>query len=72
MLALKALGVSMLALMLSAIIGLKKLSEGGGDSGHHVQYVTSDHRRKRRDLQQEEFDENVIPLPYRGWTAKID
>jgi len=64
-LALKALGVSMMALMLAAIIGLKKLTESGGDDGgHHVQYVTahSEHHRKRREV------DNEIPLPYKGWT----
>lgn len=38
-LALKALGVSMMALMLASIVGLKKLAEGGGDGGHSVHYV---------------------------------
>lgn len=38
-LAMKALGVSMMALMLASIVGLKKLSEGGGDGGHSVHYV---------------------------------
>lgn len=38
-LALKALGVSMMALMLASIVGLKKLTEGGGDGGHSVHYV---------------------------------
>lgn len=38
-LALKALGVSMMALMLAAVAGLKKLTEGGGDGGHQVHYV---------------------------------
>jgi len=30
----------MMALMLSAIVGLKKLTEGGGDGGHQVHYVS--------------------------------
>lgn len=38
-LAMKALGVSMMALMLAGIAGLKKLTEGGGDGGHSVHYV---------------------------------
>lgn len=38
-LALKALGVSLLALMLAGIVALKKLTEGGGDGGHQVHYV---------------------------------
>lgn len=64
-LAMKALGVSMMALMLAAIIGIKKLAEGGGhdDGGHHVQYVTAHdhHHRKRRDVQ------SNLDMPYRGW-----
>jgi hypothetical protein len=59
-LALKALGVSMMALMLASIIGIKKLSEGGGGGEHHVQYVTADHHRKRREVDEE------VPLPYRA------
>ncbi|XP_062540352.1 uncharacterized protein LOC134208384 [Armigeres subalbatus] len=40
MLAMKALGVSMMALLLSGILGLKKLTEGGGDhKGRHNQDV---------------------------------
>lgn len=38
-LAAKALGVSMMALMLAGIVGLKKLADGGGDGGHSVHYV---------------------------------
>lgn len=38
-LALKALGVSLAALLLAGIVGLKKLTEGGGDGGHQVHYV---------------------------------
>lgn len=40
-LAMKALGVSMAALMLAGIVGLKKLTEGGGDGGHQVHYVSA-------------------------------
>jgi Protein of unknown function (DUF1676) len=58
--ALKALGVSMMALMLASIIGIKKLSEGGGGGEHHVQYVSADHHRKRREVDEE------VPLPYRA------
>lgn len=64
-LAMKALGVSTLALLLAAIIGIKKLAESGhDDGGHHVQYVTAhaDHHRKRREI------DEIIPLPYKGWT----
>ncbi|CAO1426529.1 unnamed protein product [Diamesa hyperborea] len=63
-LALKALGVSMMALMLSAIVGLKKLTEGGGDGGHQVHYVSADHHRKRREI------DNEIPIPFRGWVEE--
>lgn len=63
-LALKALGVSMMALMLSAIVGLKKLTEGGGDGGHQVHYVSADHHRKRREI------DNDIPIPFRGWVEE--
>lgn len=63
-LAMKALGVSMMALMLAAIVGIKKLADSGhDDSSHQVHYVTahSEHHRKRRDIDQE------VPLPYRGY-----
>ncbi|XP_055677160.1 uncharacterized protein LOC129786284 [Lutzomyia longipalpis] len=62
-LAMKALGVSMMALMLAAIIGIKKLAESGhDDGGHHVQYVTAhDHHRKRREVRRN------LDMPYRGW-----
>ncbi|XP_059610899.1 uncharacterized protein LOC132257873 [Phlebotomus argentipes] len=63
-LAMKALGVSMMALMLAAIIGIKKLADGSGhdDGGHHVQYVTAhDHHRKRREVRRN------LDMPYRGW-----
>jgi hypothetical protein len=29
----------MMALMLAGMVGLKKLTEGGGDGGHSVHYV---------------------------------
>lgn len=38
-LAMKALGVSLAALLLAGIVALKKLMEGGGDGGHQVHYV---------------------------------
>lgn len=56
----KALGVALLALLLSALVGVKKLSESGHDEGsHHVQYVTAEHHRRKRHNEQ--------PLPYRAW-----
>lgn len=61
-LAAKALGVSMMALLLSAVVGLKKLSEGGHGGGH------SDHHRRRRDLAEEWSKANQFDfLPYRAW-----
>lgn len=59
-LAAKALGVSMMALLLSAIVGLKKLAEGGHGGGH------SDHHRRRRDLSSEAESKGDF-LPYRAW-----
>lgn len=61
----KALGVAMMALMLSAIIGVKKLSEhGGDDGGHHVSYVSiphhGEHHRRRREAGGDAY-------AYRAW-----
>lgn len=63
------LQVSALALMLSTILGIKKLaSSGHEESGHQVIYAGhhDSHHRKRRST----FD-NQIPLPYRGWVEYI-
>lgn len=62
-LAAKALGVSMMALLLSAVVGLKKLTEGGHGGGH------SEHHRRRRDLTDYEESKVVTDdfLPYRAW-----
>lgn len=49
LLAMKALGASLAALMLSSIVGLKKMSEQGHHESH-VQYVTADHHRKKRNI----------------------
>lgn len=64
-LAMKALGVSMMALLLAGIVGIKKLAESGHDDGHHVQYITAheSHHRKRRQVE----NDDDIPLPYKGW-----
>lgn len=66
-LAAKAMGVSVLALLLSAIVGLKKLADGGHGGGGN-----SEHHRRRRDLTnaeskgpQDDF------LPYHAW-FKLD
>lgn len=57
----KALGVAMIALLLSALMGLKKLSDPHEGHGH----------RKRRDIdatmQRPDVDEATAALPYRGW-----
>lgn len=68
LMAMKALGVALLALMLSAIIGLKKLTEKHDDGGEQHVYVQAhggghDHRRRR------EIDE-AVPLPYKAWVPK--
>lgn len=51
LLAMKALTVSAMALMLAAVVGIKKLaSSGHDDGGHHVIHAGGhgyDHRRKR-------------------------
>lgn len=67
LLAMKALMVSALALMLSIIIGLKKLVSSGHDEGGHTVIHAShgggghghDYRRKRE----------AVDLAYRGWNA---
>lgn len=49
-LAMKALGVAMIALTVAGIIGIRALGAGGQDA-HSVQYVTSEgshHKRRRR------------------------
>uniref|UniRef100_A0A1I8N0J0 Uncharacterized protein n=1 Tax=Musca domestica TaxID=7370 RepID=A0A1I8N0J0_MUSDO len=50
-LAMKALGVSMMALMMAALVGVKSLASQGHESSHSVQYVSADghhHKRRRR------------------------
>lgn len=60
-LAAKALGVSMMALLLSAVVGLKKLAEGGHGGGH------SEHHRRRRDVGGRPKVSQDGFLPYRAW-----
>ncbi|XP_034127218.1 LOW QUALITY PROTEIN: uncharacterized protein LOC117583136 [Drosophila guanche] len=64
-LAMKALGVSMVALMMAGMLGLKTAAQQGGESSHSISYVTGEghhHKRRRRrsrsTLQQ--------PLAHRG------
>lgn len=76
MLALKALGVSMMALMLSAILGLKKLSDGGGHGGGHggrqnvyydIEEVHHGHGDEEHERRRRELYETYSPLPYKSW-----
>ncbi|XP_076759071.1 uncharacterized protein LOC143428233 [Xylocopa sonorina] len=66
LLAMKALMVSALALMLSLIVAVKKLTSGhDSGGGHHVVYaqdVGHHHYRKKRSLDELDHD-----LPYRGY-----
>ncbi|XP_076651270.1 uncharacterized protein LOC143358198 [Halictus rubicundus] len=66
LLAMKALMVSAMALMLSMIVAVKKLTSGhDSGGGHHVVYaqdVGHHHYRKKRSLGEENLD-----LPYRGY-----
>lgn len=58
---LQALAVSALALMLSAIVGVKKLASHDDHEDHQVIYAGHHgHHRKRRHIE--------TPLPYQGWT----
>ncbi|XP_026734670.1 uncharacterized protein LOC113498731 [Trichoplusia ni] len=59
LLTMKALAASALALMLAAIVGVKKLTSHEGGEDHQVIYAGHHgHHRRRRE---------VTPLPYRGW-----
>ncbi|EZA55585.1 hypothetical protein X777_03840 [Ooceraea biroi] len=67
LLAMKALMVSAMALMLSLIIAVKKLTSGGDDhGGHHVVYAqdVGHHHRKKRSI---DDDDDSTLLPYRGY-----
>ncbi|XP_039494661.1 uncharacterized protein LOC120453834 [Drosophila santomea] len=62
-LAMKALGVSLVALMMAGMLGLKTAAQHGGESSHSISYVTGEghhHKRRRRSFGQQ-------PLAYRGW-----
>ncbi|EDV48000.1 uncharacterized protein LOC6552954 [Drosophila erecta] len=62
-LAMKALGVSLVALMVAGMLGLKTAAQHGGESSHSISYVTGEghhHKRRRRSSGQQ-------PLAYRGW-----
>ncbi|XP_016938127.3 uncharacterized protein Osi5 [Drosophila suzukii] len=64
-LAMKALGVSLVALMMAGMLGLKTAAQQGGETSHSISYVTGEghghhHKRRRRSTGQQ-------PLAYRGW-----
>ncbi|XP_037876593.1 uncharacterized protein LOC110385178 [Bombyx mori] len=62
LLTMKALAASALALMLSAIVGVKKLTSHDDHDDHQVIYAGHHgHHRRRRE---------ATPLPYRGWDFK--
>ncbi|EAU78026.2 AGAP012556-PA [Anopheles gambiae str. PEST] len=78
LLALKALGVSMIALLLSAILGLKKLTEHGDHKGRHndehFEVHSEDHHgheggaRKRRSADEETL---ASQMAYSGWAQFV-
>uniref|UniRef100_A0A182N5N8 Uncharacterized protein n=1 Tax=Anopheles dirus TaxID=7168 RepID=A0A182N5N8_9DIPT len=79
LLALKALGVSMVALLLSAILGLKKLTEHGDHKGRHndehFEVHSEDHHggheggaRKRRSVEDEA---QAGRMAYSGWAQLV-
>ncbi|KAJ2940087.1 hypothetical protein O0L34_g14124 [Tuta absoluta] len=58
----KALSLSALALVLSAIVGVKKMTQHEDHDDHQVIYADAHHghhHRRRRELE--------TPLPYQGW-----
>ncbi|KAH8294760.1 hypothetical protein KR018_002606 [Drosophila ironensis] len=64
-LAMKALGVALMALMMAGIVGLKTAAQHGGETSHSISYVTGEghghhHKRRRRAAGHQ-------PLAYRGW-----
>ncbi|XP_017046706.1 uncharacterized protein LOC108091837 [Drosophila ficusphila] len=62
-LAMKALGVSLVALMMAGLLGLKSAAQHGGESSHSISYVTGEghhHKRRRRAAGQQ-------TLAYSGW-----
>uniref|UniRef100_A0AAG5D1I3 Protein osiris 5 n=1 Tax=Anopheles atroparvus TaxID=41427 RepID=A0AAG5D1I3_ANOAO len=79
LLALKALGVSMVALLLSAILGLKKLTEQGDHKGRHNDEHFEVHSddghhahggaRKRRSVEDEQVAQQMA---YNGWAQPLN
>lgn len=78
-LAMKALGVAMIALTVAGLIGIRALGAAGHDANtHSVQYVTSEgshHKRRRRSSVDRHYLLQVEPwatwnaqnTPYRAW-----
>lgn len=68
LLAMKALMVSALALMLSLIIGLKKLvHHGHEDSGHHVIHAGHGHGHESYRRKREAAD-----MAYKAWSTSYN
>ncbi|EDV90719.1 uncharacterized protein LOC6569679 [Drosophila grimshawi] len=68
-LAMKALGVAMMALMMAGIVGLKSAAQHGNESSHSISYVTGEghhHKRRRRAARHLQVV-NEQPLAYRSW-----
>ncbi|XP_036324927.1 uncharacterized protein LOC118738114 [Rhagoletis pomonella] len=63
--ALKALGVAMAALMMAALVGLKSLTQHGGESSHSVQYLSGGEGHHHMRRRSSNYD--ALGLAYRGW-----
>lgn len=69
-LAMKALGVAMVALMMAGMLGLKAAAHQGNESSHSISYVTGEghhHRRRRRAAAGNLQLVEPHSLPYQGW-----
>ncbi|KAH8312512.1 hypothetical protein KR044_011139 [Drosophila immigrans] len=70
-LAMKALGVAMVALMMAGMLGLKSAAQQGNESSHSISYVTGEghhHKRRRRAAGRIQVVSEQSS-PYRGWTS---
>ncbi|EDW84612.1 uncharacterized protein Dwil_GK13035 [Drosophila willistoni] len=69
-LAMKALGVAMVALMMAGMLGLKTAAQHGNESSHSISYVTGEghhHKRRRRAAWQVVSEQQEQPLAYRAY-----
>lgn len=75
-LAMKALGVAMVALMMAGMLGLKAAAHQGNESSHSISYVTGEghhHKRRRRAagglqvVSEQPQGQQQHSSPYRGW-----